>query len=73
MRGDHDSQPAHRPGGQGALVKYSFFAPLGLRSATSIATMHGQVGGDQVRLFQEVNAKHYYRAATGEHRVPGEH
>ena len=38
------------------LVKYSFFAPLGLRSATSIATMHGQVGGDHVRLFQEVNA-----------------
>lgn len=38
------------------LVKYSFFAPLGLRSATSIATMHGQVEGDHVRLFQEVNA-----------------
>ena len=38
------------------LVKYSFFAPLGLRSATSIATMHGQVDGDHVRLFQEVNA-----------------
>ena len=38
------------------LVKYSYFAPLGLRSATSIATMHGQVDGDHVRLFQEVNA-----------------
>ena len=38
------------------LVKYSFFAPLGLRSATSIATMHGQVDGDHVRLFREVNA-----------------
>ena len=38
------------------LVKYSFFAPLGLRSATSIATMHGQVDGDHVRLFQEINA-----------------
>ena len=38
------------------LVKYSYFAPLGLRSATSIATMHGQVEGDHVRLFQEVNA-----------------
>ena len=38
------------------LVKYSFFAPLGLRSATSIATMHGQVDGDHVRLFQDMNA-----------------
>lgn len=38
------------------LVRYSFFAPLGLRSATSIATMHGQVGGDHVRLFQDINA-----------------
>ena len=38
------------------LVKYSFFAPLGLRSATSIATMHGQADGDHVRLFREVNA-----------------
>ncbi len=38
------------------LVKYSYFAPLGLRSATSIATMHGQVDGDHVGLFQEVNA-----------------
>ena len=38
------------------LVKYSFFAPIGLRSATSIATMHGQVDGDHVRLFQEMNA-----------------
>ena len=37
------------------LVKYSFFAPIGLRSATSIATMHGQVDGDHVRLFREVN------------------
>lgn len=39
-----------------ALVKYTFFAPLGLRSATSIPTMHGQVEGDHIRLFQDVNA-----------------
>ena len=39
-----------------ALVKYAFYAPLGLRSATSVAIMHGQLDGDHVRLFQEVNA-----------------
>ena len=39
-----------------ALVKYTYFAPLGLRSATSIPTMHSQVDSDHIRLFQDVNA-----------------
>ena len=37
------------------IVKYSFFAPLGLRSATSVAIMNDQADGDHVKLFQEVN------------------
>ena len=53
------------------LVKYSFFAPLRLRRATSIATMHGQVDGDHVRLFQEVNANTVI-VPNWEHRRPGE-
>ena len=38
------------------LVKYSFYAPLGLRSATSVATLKSQVGGDHPRMFADVNA-----------------
>ena len=38
------------------LVKYTFFAPLGLRSATSVATLKSQVDGDHPRMFGDVNA-----------------
>ncbi len=38
------------------LVKHTYFAPLGLRSATSIPTMHSQVDNDSIRLFKDVNA-----------------
>jgi 2-keto-3-deoxy-L-rhamnonate aldolase RhmA len=38
------------------LVKYSFFAPLGLRSATSVATLKGQIAGDHPRLYADTNA-----------------
>ena len=54
------------------LVKYSFFAPIGLRSATSIATMHGQVDGDSRASVPGNERQHDDRAATGEHRRPRE-
>ncbi len=38
------------------IVKYSFFAPLGARSATSVATLKGQVDGDHPRLYADTNA-----------------
>ena len=38
------------------LVKYSFFAPLGLRSATSVGTLKSQIDGDHPRMFSDVNA-----------------
>ncbi len=38
------------------LVKYSFFAPLGLRSATSVGTLRSQIDGDHPRMFRDVNA-----------------
>ena len=38
-----------------ALVKYTFFAPLGLRSATSIPAMYSQFEGDHVRQYQYIN------------------
>lgn len=39
-----------------ALVKYVYFAPLGLRSATSIRMVFNQEGGDRTKLFEDVNA-----------------
>jgi len=39
-----------------ALVKYTYFAPIGLRSSTSIRTVFCQEDGDRKRLFEEVNA-----------------
>jgi 4-hydroxy-2-oxoheptanedioate aldolase len=38
------------------LVKYSFFAPLGLRSSTSYAMVMHQDGPERSALFEEVNA-----------------
>ena len=38
------------------LVKYSFFAPLGLRSATSYAMVMHQDGPERSAMFEEVNA-----------------
>ena len=38
-----------------AIVKYSYFAPLGLRSATSLRTVFEQTG-TRTELFEEVNA-----------------
>lgn len=38
------------------LLKYSFFAPLGLRSATSVAALKGQIAGDHPRLYADTNA-----------------
>ena len=39
-----------------ALVKYSYFAPLGRRSATSIRTVFSQGDGGRAELLAEVNA-----------------
>ncbi len=39
-----------------ALVKYSFFAPLGLRSATSLAMVFHQEGSRRADLMADVNA-----------------
>ena len=38
-----------------AIVKYSYFAPIGLRSATSLRTVFNQTG-TRKELFEEVNA-----------------
>ena len=38
------------------MVKYSFYAPLGLRSATSVAILKSQIDGEHPRLFAETNA-----------------
>ena len=38
------------------LVKYTYFAPLGLRSSTSYRMVMNQEGKDRNTLFQEVNA-----------------
>ena len=38
------------------MVKYNFYAPLGLRSATSVATLKSQIDGDHPRLFADTNA-----------------
>ena len=38
-----------------AIVKYSYFAPLGLRSATSLRTVFNQTGSRK-ELFEQVNA-----------------
>ena len=38
-----------------ALVKYTFFAPIGLRSATSLRTVYHQ-NTDRAQLFADVNA-----------------
>ena len=37
-------------------MRYSFYAPLGLRSATSVATLKSQLDGDHPRMFSDVNA-----------------
>ena len=39
-----------------ALVKWTYFAPMGLRSATSLRTVFNQEAGDRTKLFEEVNA-----------------
>jgi 4-hydroxy-2-oxoheptanedioate aldolase len=38
------------------LVKYTYFAPLGLRSATSIRTALNQGKGGRKELFEQINA-----------------
>jgi 2-keto-3-deoxy-L-rhamnonate aldolase RhmA len=39
-----------------ALVKYTYFGPKGLRSATSLRTVFYQGSGDRAQLFAEINA-----------------
>ncbi len=39
-----------------ALVKYAYFAPKGLRSATSVRTAFNQKTGDYTQLYAEINA-----------------
>ena len=39
-----------------ALVKYSYFAPKGLRSSTSVRTVFYQGSGNRAQLFADINA-----------------